>query len=62
MKAKLLYSITETVEVLGVGRTTIYGLIGEGKLQTVKIGRRTLVTAESISRLAAPHAANDDRD
>ena len=47
--------ITVTIEnaksALGIGHTTIYRLIGEGKLATVKIGRRTLVKTDSIRAL-----------
>lgn len=47
--------VTVTVDsaksALGLGRTKIYELIGEGKLQTVKVGRRTLVRTDSIRAL-----------
>ncbi len=47
--------ITVTVEgarkALGLGHTKIYELIGDGRLQTIKIGRRTLVKTESIRAL-----------
>ena len=39
--------VTVTVEgarkALGLGNTKIYELIGEGRLKTIKVGRRTLV-------------------
>ncbi|MEH3159828.1 MAG: excisionase family DNA-binding protein [Sphingomonas taxi] len=38
-------------KALGLGTTKIYELIGEGRLQTVKIGRRTLVKTDSIRAL-----------
>jgi excisionase family DNA binding protein len=37
----------------GLGTTKIYELIGEGKLKAVKIGRRTLITTDSIRALVA---------
>jgi excisionase family DNA binding protein len=37
--------------VLGLGTTKLYELIGEGKLQTIKVGRRTLVKTDSIRAL-----------
>jgi excisionase family DNA binding protein len=47
--------ITVTVEgarkALGLGNTKIYELIGQGKLKTVKVGRRTLVKIDSIRAL-----------
>ncbi|WP_420142311.1 helix-turn-helix domain-containing protein [Sphingomonas sp.] len=47
--------VTVTVEgarkALGIGNTKIYELIGEGRLRTVKIGRRTLIRTDSIRAL-----------
>lgn len=47
--------LTVTVEgakrALGVGRTTIYSMIASQQLQTIKIGRRRLIKAESIRAL-----------
>jgi len=37
--------------VLGLGTTKLYELISEGKLQTIKVGRRTLVKTDSIRAL-----------
>ncbi len=49
-------SITDAARVLGLGRTSIYALIKEGRLETVKLGSRHLVKAESIRRLVAGQA------
>ena len=43
-----LISIRQVVLLLGIGRTLAYELIAEGKLKTVRIGRRRFVTAEAI--------------
>jgi excisionase family DNA binding protein len=48
---QLVLSINETSHVLNLGRTTIYGLIKQGRLQTVKLGTRTLVKKSSILAL-----------
>lgn len=48
----ILTSIPEAAKALGLGRSTVYQLIGEGKLATVTIGRRRLVRIESIKALA----------
>jgi len=48
----LLVSITDTATALNLGRTSVYALINEGKLDTLKMGRRRLVTVASIKRLA----------
>lgn len=44
-------SITGAAKAMGIGRTSIYSLIKEGRLDTVKIGRRHLIKTESIRRL-----------
>ena len=49
---KIAFSIAETAQTLGLGRTKIYELINEGRLTTFKIGRRTLIRAQSIYALA----------
>jgi excisionase family DNA binding protein len=49
-----LYPLQEAREKLGgIGHTTIYALIAEGKITTTKIGRRTFVSAEEIDRYIA---------
>jgi excisionase family DNA binding protein len=51
-------SINETARALGVGRTKIYELINAGQLETVKIGRRTLVRIASIRAIAEEGCAD----
>jgi excisionase family DNA binding protein len=41
-------SIIEAARTLGIGRSTIYRLIGEGRLPIRKIGRRTLILRSDI--------------
>lgn len=38
-------------QALGIGTTKLYELIGAGELQTLKIGRRTLIRTDSIRSL-----------
>lgn len=49
----LLITIQDARRLLGIGTTKLYALIGEGHLEVVKIGRRTLVRYESLKRLAS---------
>lgn len=49
----LAVSINDAAKALGLGRTSIYAMIGDGRLDAFKLGRRTLVTTESIRRLVA---------
>jgi excisionase family DNA binding protein len=48
---KLAYSIAEACVALSLGRTTIFGLIRRGELRVVRIGNRTLVTADALRAL-----------
>jgi len=52
----LLISINEAAKALNLGRTSIYALINEGKLDSRKMGRRRLVTTESVKRLVNKQA------
>ena len=44
-------SIKDATRVSGLGRTKIYELINCGKLEVVKVGRRTLITMKSLQEL-----------
>ena len=44
------YNVRGTCEVMGIGRSFVYELIAGGHLDARKLGRRTVVTAESIRR------------
>jgi excisionase family DNA binding protein len=48
---QLLTSIKAACQTLNVGRTYLYTLIKRGHLDTVKLGRRTLVKVSSIKAL-----------
>lgn len=48
---RLAYSINETARLLSLGRTSVYAMIADNRLETFKLGRRTLVRADSIKRL-----------
>lgn len=48
---RLVYSVHETARLLSLGRTSIYAMIADGRLESLKLGRRTLIRGESIRRL-----------
>lgn len=49
--APLAYSISEACKVSSIGRTSLYQLINEGRLEVRKVGKRTLITARSLRAL-----------
>jgi excisionase family DNA binding protein len=48
---KLAYRIDEAGEVSGLGRSSIYELIGDGRLSSVKVGGRRLILHEDLEAL-----------
>ncbi len=44
-------SVKDAAKALGIGRTSIYALIRDGRLEVIKLGRRTLIKVASIRRL-----------
>ena len=62
--ARLLLTTEEAADVLNISRTTVYGLLREGVLRAVHIGRSTRVPHAELVRyveaLAAHHAALPD--
>lgn len=40
---KMAYSIKEVVTLFGIGRSSIYREISEGRLRVIKLGKRSLV-------------------
>lgn len=45
------YSVREACRISSLGRTTIYGHIAAGRLKVTRVGRRTIVSAESLRGL-----------
>ncbi|WP_445169891.1 helix-turn-helix domain-containing protein [Mycolicibacterium sp. Dal123E01] len=45
---RMLYPLNEVQQRLGVGRSTLYQLLGGGQLLSVKIGHRRFVTATAL--------------
>jgi len=48
---RLTCTIAQACEVTGLGRTTLYELIGEGQVSTTTVGRRRLVLVQSLLSL-----------
>ena len=48
MNVKLLYRPREVMNILGIGSTKFWGLVKNQKLEARKIGRATVIPAESV--------------
>lgn len=53
MNDRLLYSVTEGRELLGLSRNSIYALFRSGQLASVVIGCRRFISHEAIAELTA---------
>jgi len=48
----LLYSVADAARLLGIGKSTLWGMISRGEIGTRKIGRRTLILRQTLERFA----------
>jgi excisionase family DNA binding protein len=48
---RILYNVTEAARVLSLSPWTLRRWIKEGKLESVRLGRRVLITVDELSRL-----------
>lgn len=59
MTEKISVTVLEAGDMLGLGRSTIYRLMNEGKLKPKKVGKRTLFLVSDLRTFAEslPEAA-----
>ena len=48
----MFFSIPDVAKALGIGQTTAWALIRDGKLPAARLGRRTLVPAQALTDFA----------
>jgi excisionase family DNA binding protein len=49
---RLLYPVRETAQLLGLGESTVWGMVKNGRLCAVRVGKRTLIPRREIDRIA----------
>jgi excisionase family DNA binding protein len=54
-------TVKEAMAATGLGKTTLYRLINEGRIATVVVGRRRLVNVQSLLALAEAKPADCGR-
>jgi excisionase family DNA binding protein len=57
---KVAYSIHEALKATGLGRTRLYQEIRSGRIQIVKVGRRTLIPSRSLEQWLTTLSAGKD--
>ncbi|WP_443969609.1 helix-turn-helix domain-containing protein [Sphingobium sp. CR28] len=50
---QLTVRIADAVAMLGIGRTKLYALIGAGEIETIKVGKVTLIPLDSLEAFIA---------
>lgn len=58
---RLLLTVEEAAEQLGVGRSTMYGLILDGAVESVHIGRLRRVPTDALPKFLYTLRATEDR-
>ena len=56
-------SLNDAAKRFGIGRSKLYRLIGDGEIEARKVGKKTLIMAESLRRFVenAPRATTVQR-
>lgn len=49
--APLCVRVNVAARMIGIGRTKLYELIGNGEVEAIKVGKATLVTTASLSAM-----------
>jgi len=50
---KAAYSVNETLDLLSIGRTSLYAAVNRGELNPVKFGKKTLFYAADLAAFLA---------
>jgi hypothetical protein len=64
---KVAYGVRETLQLLSIGRTSLYAAVKRGELMPTKIGKRTLFCAKDLAAFlirmknTASHQTNESR-
>lgn len=51
------YTVSAAVRATGIGRSTIFAMLADGRLERVKVGKKTLIPRASLEALVAGKAA-----
>ena len=59
-EARLVLTVTETADALGISRALAYELVRRGELPSIRLGRRIVVPKVQLHRLVLPDDAEGD--
>ena len=52
------YTVVETAEILGIGRSSAYQAVRDGQIPAIRLGRRLLVPKVALERMLNGMSAN----
>lgn len=58
---RLAYSVEETAHVLGTSTYTVYKLVREGVIPSMRVGRRVFIPVEPLKRMLDPRPSRRQR-
>lgn len=58
---KVSYSIKEATQITGLGRTTLWQAVEDGRLRCFKVGRRVLFSLEHLQEFLKSYEVNGDQ-
>jgi excisionase family DNA binding protein len=53
-------TVASAISLLGLGKTKLYELLGNGELEAIRVGRRTLILQASIDALVERLRSSQD--
>mgnify|MGYP002785742679 FL=1 len=53
----LSYTVSAAVRATGIGRSTIFAMLADGRLKRVKVGKKTLIPRASLEAIVSGKAA-----
>jgi excisionase family DNA binding protein len=62
LENRILLRIPETAEALGLSRSRIYELIGDGTIPTIRIGRSIRVPRRALDEWVEQQLGRDDKE
>lgn len=57
---KLVYTVTETAQILNIGMNKAYELIQQNQIPNVRVGRKFLIPKEALEKWLAKSAVIDN--
>lgn len=58
----LLYTVVEAAQALRISRARLYELMGEGRLKSLKLGQRRLISRKALHEFVAELEKESDPD